>query len=143
MWQIFSKPSWLSDSRVWFRIRVTNGKGSSRNLLVTQQCWIKQGKQCLLPAISQPLLPTFIVKWVVTKNGQRNPHCPLQGALWQGTCPVYYVLQGAQASYRQLYSTWNRAPGSWGSPRLPPPSISVSFQGIYFCFYLFYLRKHV
>lgn len=34
LWQIFNKLYWLSDSRGWFLIGATKGKGSSRNLLV-------------------------------------------------------------------------------------------------------------
>lgn len=118
LWQIFNKLYWLSDSRGWFLIGATKGKGSSRNLLVVVVVvdQAEKTKQCTTPADFPVTSPTFITKNVTIYG---TTHCPLQCAPWQGTCPGICVLQGAQASYGLLYSTWNGALGSWVSSWFP------------------------
>lgn len=117
MWQKFSKPSWLSDSRVWFQIRATNGKGSSRNLLVTQQCWIKLGRQCMPPAHFPASSPYIHCEIDGHKEWSEEPHIAPHKAL-PGRERALWIMffKEAHASRGRLYSTWNRAVGSRGSP---------------------------
>ena len=123
---------WLSDSRVWLLIRATNGKGSSRNWLVTQGWWMEQGNNTGRLPTTYWLPPTFIMKGRVTKNRPEGPHCAPHcvfpaGGQPRGLCSSRSPV--SQGGCFTQHGTEFLLTG--GSPMLPPPGL-LSFQGSQF-----------
>lgn len=84
MLQIFRKPYWLSDSRVWFLVRATDRRGSSRNLLVTQRWWIKQGAMQASCPFSSNFSPCSLWKGWSQRTAWGTPRSPARCAPWSG-----------------------------------------------------------
>lgn len=56
------------------------------------------------------------MEWMITKNDLRNPTLPLARCSLAGDMPCRLNSSRSSGFIGKLYSTWNRAPGRWGSP---------------------------